>query len=67
MYTIINCAKDGCESGGDEISVQIKVGPNSEFREIGRITGRAKDTQWTQDTFNFEVQQNIFYVEIKIY
>ena len=62
MYTIFNCAVDGCESAQDTISVKIKDGDSGSYNEVYSVTGRTKDTQWNRVEFTFTLTNTVAYV-----
>jgi hypothetical protein len=64
MYTIFNCVSSGCLAAQDTISVKVKDGSGS-YIEVASITGRADDTKWHLDQFNFSLTENVAYVSKK--
>ncbi len=66
MYTLINCAKIGCDEAQDSVSVKVKDGDDGEFKEVFKIIGRNRDDQWKKVQFLFNAMKDKVYVRIKI-
>jgi hypothetical protein len=62
MFTLINCAKIGCEEAKDSISVKIKDGDNGQYNEVYNINGRTRDVKWNMENFNITATQNKIHV-----
>ena len=67
MYTLVNCPLLGCETASDKISVQIKEGFNSEFKEVYVVKGRVRDSQWIQEKLKFIASQDRVFVSFFVF
>ena len=67
MYTIIDCALDGCEAAQDTISIQVKDGLSGTYTEVAKVTSNGKDKQWIKiETGNFKLTQNRAFVSVNL-